>query len=127
MSDERIEDGGPAFPTTPINLGYDANTYGEGTGSGPGMSLRDWFAGQALKVLAFSAIEERVYDVRGLRGTPGNQTIFMSHHVSTEGEDDGTFEDNLICLSNAKEIAGSCYRLADAMLQARKEPPCQTK
>lgn len=40
MSTQR-NDGGPAYPiwTPDMNLGNDA---------GPGMSLRDWFAGQAL-------------------------------------------------------------------------------
>ena len=38
MSAEKIKDGGPAFPTP--NDGFDGMTYG--------MSLRDWFAGQAL-------------------------------------------------------------------------------
>lgn len=41
-----IDDGGPAFPNTPdmmqsANLGFD----------GAGMSLRDWFAGQAISTL----------------------------------------------------------------------------
>lgn len=45
---KNIDDGGPAFPRT----GYDFNTVGQyGTvvpPTTPGMSLRDWFAGQAL-------------------------------------------------------------------------------
>jgi len=42
---DRIEDGGPAFPvyTPDMNIGDDA---------GPGMSMRDWFAGQALAQIA---------------------------------------------------------------------------
>lgn len=36
-----MNDGGPAFPNTPAN--------GDPFGFHPGMSLRDWFAGQALK------------------------------------------------------------------------------
>lgn len=40
---EKIKDGGPAFPRAP--LGEDcAHPYGQQDG----MSLRDWFAGQAL-------------------------------------------------------------------------------
>ena len=39
---DQTNDGGPAFPRTP----FDVNDY---TGDGSsGMSLRDWFAGQAL-------------------------------------------------------------------------------
>ena len=41
-----IKDGGPAFPRVP----FDVNDY---TGDGsPGMTLRDWFAGQALAFLS---------------------------------------------------------------------------
>jgi len=45
---KEINDGGPAFPTTPVSHGYAPDTGGNGTGCGPGMTLRDWFAGQAL-------------------------------------------------------------------------------
>lgn len=43
-----IETGGPAFPTTPQMHGYSADSPGHGTGCGPGMDLRDWFAGQSI-------------------------------------------------------------------------------
>lgn len=43
-----IETGGPAFPTTPVMHGYAEGTEGQGTGCGPGMDLRDWFAGQSI-------------------------------------------------------------------------------
>ena len=39
-----LEDGGPAFPRAASELNYDAE----------GMSLRDWFAGQALAGLLAS-------------------------------------------------------------------------
>lgn len=44
MSDARVDNGGPAFPQS------DLSAYGIGPHDGPqaGMSLRDWFAGQAL-------------------------------------------------------------------------------
>ena len=38
------DDGGPAFPTAPQEF----NDWGEAKMWLPGMSLRDWFAGQAL-------------------------------------------------------------------------------
>ena len=38
-------DGGPAFPTVPQNHGH-GDSYK--SGSSPGMTLRDWFAGQAI-------------------------------------------------------------------------------
>jgi hypothetical protein len=46
-----INDGGPAFPTVPVNHGHEPTSAGAGTGSGPGMTLRDWFAGQAMVAL----------------------------------------------------------------------------
>lgn len=45
MSGVELNDGGPAWPTVPKNHGYEDAI---GTGSGPGMSLRAYFAGQAL-------------------------------------------------------------------------------
>lgn len=42
MSD--IEDGGPAFPRMPYDVRH------------PGMTLRDWFAGQALDIAAAAEI-----------------------------------------------------------------------
>lgn len=49
--------GGPAYPTVPKNHGYE-DTYG--TGSGSGMTLLDWFAGQALCGLLSDHTIERV-------------------------------------------------------------------
>jgi hypothetical protein len=43
MSDEQINDGGPAFPVPDIYHPNGQIEYGAA-----GMSLRDWFAGQAL-------------------------------------------------------------------------------
>jgi len=45
---KQIDDGGSAFPTAPVNHGYDPSMGGYGTGSGPGLSLRDYFAATAL-------------------------------------------------------------------------------
>ena len=42
-----VNDGGLAFPTVPSNNGYSPETSGPGTGSGPGMTLRDYFAAHA--------------------------------------------------------------------------------
>lgn len=38
---DQIKDGGPAFPSKPLTFPYPS----------PGMSLRDWFAGQQLRVI----------------------------------------------------------------------------
>jgi hypothetical protein len=42
MSDDRIDDGGRAFP------GEKDSRFGQDNDCNEGMSLRDWFAGQAL-------------------------------------------------------------------------------
>ncbi len=43
-----INDGGPAWPTTPVSHGYSTESPGNGTGCSTGMTLRDYYAGQAL-------------------------------------------------------------------------------
>ena len=49
-----IDDGGPAFPQTPIiNGNGEVVTSGMYFAEGPGMSLRDWFAGQAMAGILF--------------------------------------------------------------------------
>lgn len=43
-----INDGGSAFPTLPEHHGYPSRIAPAGTGAGPGLTAREWFAGQAL-------------------------------------------------------------------------------
>lgn len=45
------DDGGPAYPTTPVSHGYSPTSEGHGTGAGTGMSLREYYAGQIIKGL----------------------------------------------------------------------------
>lgn len=73
MIDTNIDDGGPAFACPETEWAYGSH----------GMSLRDWFAGQALTGFVATA----------------------------------TAQDTI---ESADEIAKSVYRLADAMLDARK-------
>jgi hypothetical protein len=87
-----IDDGGPAFP----NLGYNAEEIFNG------MTLRDWFAGQALAGLC--ANSELFKSFAGLRPE------FLKHMSVDECD---RFEHRVISMS-AKSIA-------DAMLAARKE------
>ena len=47
MSDTRIDDGGPAFPHS-HDWGWSEKTKRYEAAGQPGMTLRDWFAGQAL-------------------------------------------------------------------------------
>ena len=80
MTDETKQDGGAAFP-------YANDADKEYNWINRGMTLRDWFAGQALIGLINAGIE----DVK--RGRK----------------------------SDATDIAEGAYRLADAMLEARKK------
>ncbi len=55
-AETRIDDGGPAFPT-PVEFDPNGQLISYG---GYGMSLRDWFAGQALAgMMALPAVEGR--------------------------------------------------------------------
>lgn len=56
MTYEQLRDGGPAFPWSAFMTGE--NTYQPITQGG--MSLRDWFAGQALQRLIGSADADNV-------------------------------------------------------------------
>lgn len=79
----KIDNGGPAFPQTNTNY-YGGETSVDVTG---GMSLRDWFAGQALAGLV----------------------VLCSHDTLRDGM---TYE---------QHVARNSYRVADAMLAARRE------
>lgn len=86
------DDGGPAFPRsgyTDLNGNMDHGSWG--------MSLRDYFAGQALAGVAGYA----VFDPQG-----------ASSVKAVANETDS---------SNSATIAEACYQLADAMLEARKK------
>jgi hypothetical protein len=48
MEAKKIEDGGPAFPEVFTDLEGKGGAYHSNTYSAGGMTLRDWFAGQAL-------------------------------------------------------------------------------
>lgn len=87
MSD-KIDDGGPAFPVP------EENYMSDGSYSNTGMTLRDWFAGQAIPELI--RIVER----------------------ATAGRDD--VPDSTAGKVAAKVVAIQAYQMADAMIQARK-------
>lgn len=91
--------GGPAFPT--MQVGYD----GAGAIDG-GMTLRDWFAGQALAgILSASATGIRAADTTGGRG-----------------DDFGVFISDLATHTRGGHlVAAAAYTLADALLKARGE------
>lgn len=104
MSEKTIKDGGPAFPTE-ATVFEDAGGYMRSAGSAGGMSLRDWFAGQAL--CGHLSAE-----------TSAQRLAVLQRHG---GDTDAAMAD-LRKLS--AEIA---YEYADAMLAARKQellPDC---
>lgn len=85
-------DGGPAFPRVGEGFGnpnYDA----------PGMTLRDYFAGQALAGVMAAAEE----------------------HFSGNSRDKDALADWKWAVES--NWAGFCYRMADAMCAARVSPP----
>jgi hypothetical protein len=83
---KNIDEGGFAFPTSPIR-GPNGRVLDHGS---DGMSLRDWFAGQALA---------------GMLAMPSDT-------------DSGNFHNN--CGEPFVGAAGYAYRMADAMIAARK-------
>lgn len=87
MNTPEINDGGPAFP-----LVLDA--HGNLTAESPGMSLRDWFAGQALAGLSAS-----------------HELLLSNHDLVKEFGTSGI----------DKLQASKAYRLADAMIAQRNK------
>lgn len=90
----KVDDGGPAFPC-PYMMQDAASGATQHVASEPGMSLRDYFAGQALCGLLNKS-----------QNTPCACTA--PEDVAAERAD------------VAERIAAACYRFADAMLAARK-------
>ncbi|NTG94222.1 hypothetical protein [Rhizobium rhizogenes] len=91
MADKTIDDGGPAFARSGF---YSDGGPGESDcWPTDGMSLRDWFSGQALA---------------GLVGNPGGP-------YQANGQNGW---DIVNC--DVNHVAETCFRLADAMIAARK-------
>lgn len=92
----KIEDGGPAFPTFAIQFhqGPHGTSYTSAVKDKDGMSLRDWFAGQAACALgsALNTIE-------------GSRLL-----IKASSEHDAL---------PAELIAVTAYQIADAMLAER--------
>lgn len=91
---ERIEDGGPAFPKP---LDPYPNAQGMESGS-QGMSLRDWFAGQALAGLIAPLIAADPAAIARAAVADGFTGRFPEY------------------------VAMRAYEQADAMLKARSNP-----
>lgn len=84
------QDGGPAFPIPPVGTGDPRDGMSSGSN---GMSLRDWFAGQAL---------------------PRAIDYAEKHNDKWET---GDVEE----LMDSTDTAEMAYRYADAMLKAREQ------
>lgn len=88
MSEQRTDDGGPAFP----RAGFEADVYPSAhTTPQEGMSLRDYFAAQAIAGAADATCDELA-----------------------------VAEDADAAQEHAQQHAKAAYLLADAMLEARK-------
>ena len=99
----KVNDGGPAFPHEPLNR-IKPNEYGGTlvpTGADPGMSLRDWFAGQALQ----AAVED--YTLRCRSGKEHGKPVLPKFGDTDNG--------------HAVVVAHMAYALADAMIAEREK------
>lgn len=88
MNKDPINNGGPAFPNVPSDLQY--QSWDES------MSLRDWFAGQALSNLAV--------------------TYMVGYRNRTQAAGRGWHQRDA-----AFALAKECYLVADAMIAARNQ------
>ena len=107
-------DGGPAFPT-PNNGEWGFNSKDEKVfcpDVTPGMSLRDWFAGQALAGLLASGHFTCPNDEED------NDGAWMTRHLNPEYDDQGKEKSLKRVLFDFPEAA---WRCADSMLQHREE------
>lgn len=101
MSDP-INDGGSAFPVPMFTRQADGQpmSAGEFFQGGDGMSLRDWFAGKSLSLLA------------GGCGHIFTESLTRPNHQTDE-------ETAAYSMKRAKALAESAYYIADSMLAAR--------
>lgn len=87
---EHQKNGGPAFPIQNAQ-------FTEAYGGAPGMTLRDWFAGQAM---------------HGIVGSIGSEEAYLRLRGHAQSED----------LTVSQWIARDAYKQADAMLAERSKP-----
>jgi len=95
-----INDGGPAFPDDRWQAG---------------MSLRDWFAGQALAGYNAHPTAEFSFVWENTKG----ERRFLGYGATPVGKDVGGWR---MVLTPLQGMAESMYAQADAMLAARNQP-----
>lgn len=77
-----IDDGGPISPTLPVHYGYPSTCEGAGYPNGTGMSLRDWFAGQAMAGWLASCVAEDFHPARHRCAVPVRFLAFCSYDIA---------------------------------------------
>lgn len=103
---EQIDDGGPAFP---FGREWNIDRSEVSTWEEPGMTLRDWFAGQAVPAMsAYHANEMKDAIAKGYG----------------DDETPSPAEKEALVRMVADCVAQASYLIADAMLAARNEPKC---
>jgi len=99
---DKQDDGGPAFPHT--------QEYIDGDGvrqlAWGGMSLRDYFAGQALAGMGGTFLDIWV-------SSPGQEVTSLARHVGVSAD--------AVEVEPEETVARACYTIADAMLAVSKE------
>lgn len=109
MSARAHNDGGPAFPRNITVFGHqnkiDADT-------GTGMSLRDWFAGQALPALISAAA---FYEQKAAEEAAKKSHVYNYWNEVVENLTDESI------MHSFYPVVFSAYEIADLLLEVRKE------
>ena len=96
MTEQTIDNGGPAFPQDLQGRRGDNPEY-------QGMTLRDWFAGQMMSAMVSASNDTAI--------VPKDESGEYAHHNSWPAVSERHGE--------IKELARISYDIADAMLKAR--------
>ena len=99
--DDSIDDGGPAFPGC---LMVPEGQYGY---SNAGMSLRDWYAGQAL----IGLIQKISFDEDDKNGNPYHEDSLICEDSEIKQE---------IAKDNRDYLSETALKIADSMIEMRK-------
>jgi len=114
MSTTPLNDGGPAFPV-----------HCDTASSDGGMSLRDWFAGQALAGILAAESDDNGYSATYIDASGKETFRHSSPFVGADGKENYTVPavPNKMLRSIVQNQARAAYAVADAMLAARTATP----